>query len=291
MFDGTVPAGPGPRPGRTPRASRRAPRADDRAEADARAAKEAAVTAERALETLEGTVGEVRGRLEGSASPRLLERARALAGPELEVSDLPSAAGVREVSELAAIGRALAGASKGSPWAWRSSRSLARRPRRPSWTRRRSARRSPPSGEPRWPTPSRRSPWLDGGAGSAATAEQRAGLLREKLANAATLAEEVTTQRARAERFDALAKELRADRIVAFLQLEALQVLAAAGSERLATLSSGRYRLEYDEDEFFVVDTWNGEERRSAGRSRAARRSWRRWRSRWLCPSRCGRSR
>jgi len=32
----------------------------------------------------------------------------------------------------------------------------------------------------------------------------------------------------------------------------------------LATLSSDRYRLDYVDDEFFVVDTWNGEERRSA---------------------------
>ncbi len=49
-----------------------------------------------------------------------------------------------------------------------------------------------------------------------------------------------------------------------FLQLEALQLLAADGSERLRSLSEGRYRLIYEGDEFFVVDTWNGEERRSA---------------------------
>ena len=45
--------------------------------------------------------------------------------------------------------------------------------------------------------------------------------------------------------------------------MEALQVLAAGGSERLETLSEGRYRLAYEGDEFFVVDTWNGEEKRS----------------------------
>jgi exonuclease SbcC len=43
-----------------------------------------------------------------------------------------------------------------------------------------------------------------------------------------------------------------------------LQLLAAAGSRRLETLSGGRYRLEYVEEEFSVVDTWNGDERRSA---------------------------
>ena len=70
--------------------------------------------------------------------------------------------------------------------------------------------------------------------------------------------------RERAERFAALARELRADNVIEFLQLEALELLAAAGSERLATLSDGRYRLQFDADEFFVVDTWNGEEIRSA---------------------------
>lgn len=265
MFDGTVPADP------VRVLDERLARldelrgADDRAEADARAAKEAAVTAERALETLDGTVGEVRGRLEGLGVSGLLERARALAGPELEVSDLPSAAGVREVSELAAIGRALAGGLEGLSVGLEEL-AVARETSEASLL--------DEAAEVLDGLAERRATLADTveevslarteAAGSAATAEQRADLLREKLANAATLAEEVTTQRARAERFDALAKELRADRIVAFLQLEALQVLAAAGSERLATLSSGRYRLEYDEDEFFVVDTWNGEERRSA---------------------------
>jgi DNA repair protein SbcC/Rad50 len=101
-------------------------------------------------------------------------------------------------------------------------------------------------------------------ARAAAIAEQRADDLRAKLANAERILEEAAEQRARAGRFEMLAKELRADRIIAFLQAEALQLLAAAGSRRLETLSAGRYRLEYAEDEFSVVDTWNGEERRSA---------------------------
>jgi exonuclease SbcC len=101
-------------------------------------------------------------------------------------------------------------------------------------------------------------------ARTAATAEDGAERLRGKLANAASIVEQIGGHRARADVLDALAKELRADRLIAFLQVEALQLLAAAGSERLSTLSAGRYRLEFDEDEFFVVDTWNGEERRSA---------------------------
>jgi len=100
--------------------------------------------------------------------------------------------------------------------------------------------------------------------GELATARKETETARERLAHAGRLTEEVAAQRERAGRFDALAKELRADRIIAFLQVEALQVLAAAGSEHLSILSGGRYGLRFDEDEFFVVDTWNGEERRSA---------------------------
>ncbi|HZD16669.1 MAG TPA: SbcC/MukB-like Walker B domain-containing protein, partial [Actinomycetota bacterium] len=97
-----------------------------------------------------------------------------------------------------------------------------------------------------------------------ATAQDRAARVREQLANAQAIEGQVAEHRTRAQVFDALAKELRQDRLIAFLQLEALQLLAAAGSERLASLSQGRYRLEFEDDEFSVVDTWNGEERRSA---------------------------
>jgi exonuclease SbcC len=101
-------------------------------------------------------------------------------------------------------------------------------------------------------------------AADAARAAQQADALRTRLENARRMAEEVEDQRGRAARFEALARELRADRIVSFLQLEALQILAAAGSKHLATLSDGRYRLAYAEDEFFVIDAQNGDEQRSA---------------------------
>jgi exonuclease SbcC len=101
-------------------------------------------------------------------------------------------------------------------------------------------------------------------AADAATASQEAKAARGKLENARALAERIADRRVRAQRFEALSKELRADRIIAFLQLEALQILAAAGSEHLSRLSDGRYRLSYEGDEFYVVDTWNGEEQRSA---------------------------
>jgi exonuclease SbcC len=98
----------------------------------------------------------------------------------------------------------------------------------------------------------------------AAGAEERAVRAGHDLANAEALVEQVGEHRVRADVFGALAKELQANHLIAYLQVEALQLLAAAGSERLSTLSLGRYRLEYEDDEFSVVDTWNGEERRSA---------------------------
>ena len=101
-------------------------------------------------------------------------------------------------------------------------------------------------------------------AADAAAAQKESEQLAERLASSRALADEVKDLRARSERFGALATELRADRIMEFLQMEALQVLAAGGSERLETLSEGRFRLAYEGDEFFVVDTWNGEEQRSA---------------------------
>jgi exonuclease SbcC len=101
-------------------------------------------------------------------------------------------------------------------------------------------------------------------ARDAATAEHRAEDLRKRLANAERILEEATRHRSREATYDVLAKELDGRHIIPFLQAEALNLLAAAGSRRLETLSGGRYRLEYAEDEFSVVDTWNGEERRSA---------------------------
>jgi exonuclease SbcC len=100
-------------------------------------------------------------------------------------------------------------------------------------------------------------------AAAAATTEQRSKDLEQRLDRRGQLEESVAELQARAEVFRALAGELRADRLIAFLQTEAMQLLAAAGSARLATLSDGRYRLGCRDDEFFVLDTWNGEEERS----------------------------
>lgn len=96
-----------------------------------------------------------------------------------------------------------------------------------------------------------------------ATAKQRAGDLADRLKRKDELGKEVTSLEARARLFKTLANELRADHLIAFLQAEALQMLALAGSERLTALSEGRYRMAFRNDEFFVVDTWNGDEERS----------------------------
>jgi DNA repair protein SbcC/Rad50 len=62
-----------------------------------------------------------------------------------------------------------------------------------------------------------------------------------------------------------LSQMLRADRFQAYVQQEALAVLAADGSKRLEQLSGGRYRLQVDEkgQEFEVVDQWNADQSRS----------------------------
>ena len=102
-----------------------------------------------------------------------------------------------------------------------------------------------------------------GAIGAAAVAERRIADLEARIARRTEIEAEIETLRERGARFKQLALELRQDRIVAFLQEEALASLAGAGSIHLDELSSGRYRLEVADDEFFVVDTWNGEERRS----------------------------
>ena len=62
-----------------------------------------------------------------------------------------------------------------------------------------------------------------------------------------------------------LAQMLRADRFQAYVQQEALAMLAADGSKRLEQLSGGRYKLQVDEkgQEFEVIDQWNADQPRS----------------------------
>jgi exonuclease SbcC len=82
---------------------------------------------------------------------------------------------------------------------------------------------------------------------------KRAGELtqaRQSLNESAALANELSTC-------------LRANQFIAYIQEEALRVLAEDGSKHLETLSQGRYALVCKEQEFFVVDHWNADEVRS----------------------------
>jgi exonuclease SbcC len=76
--------------------------------------------------------------------------------------------------------------------------------------------------------------------------------------------------RARKEALDArfalaqsLAQHLRADQFLAYVQEEAMRVLAADGTRHLKQLSQGRYSLTCEGQEFFVIDHWNADHRRS----------------------------
>jgi exonuclease SbcC len=240
-------------------------RSCDGAELALAEAKDERVVAERERDGLIARAAEVRGRLGGLSVSGLAERARTLAGPDLGLPELPQVAPVTDAGELLAVATALA---HGLGSLAESLDDLASA-RGKGETVLLAEAKAIVGGE--FESAPSLSVLVDAvaeartaAARDAATAEHRSAALMAKLANARDLIERVTEQRGRASRFDALSKELRADRIIAFLQVEALQILAAAGSEHLSTLSGGRYRLAFDQDEFFVIDAWNGEERRSA---------------------------
>lgn len=90
--------------------------------------------------------------------------------------------------------------------------------------------------------------------------------LRRKQVAGAALQAEVADLAARASIFGELAKELRSDKVISFLQHEALVVLSLRASDHLLRLSGGTYRLTFDRerDEFWVIDMANGEEHRPA---------------------------
>jgi exonuclease SbcC len=240
-------------------------RSCDVAEAALAQAKDERGIAERERDGLIARAAEVRGRLEGLSVSGLVERARTLAGPDLGLPELPQAAPVTDAGELLAAATALA-LGLGSLAERLDELASARAEGEAAVMA--EARSIVGDG---FESAASLSELVDAVAGArtaaareAATAEHRSSELMAKLVNTRELIERAAEQRGRASRFDALSKELRADRIIAFLQVEALQILAAAGSEHLSTLSGGRYRLAFDQDEFFVIDAWNGEERRSA---------------------------
>ncbi|MBA2311923.1 MAG: SMC family ATPase, partial [Actinobacteria bacterium] len=96
-----------------------------------------------------------------------------------------------------------------------------------------------------------------------ARAEEAERSMREQLEARVRYEREVVAHRKEQAVYSDLGRELRSDHVVSFLQTEALRVLASAASARLVDLSSTRYRLVYEEDRFFIVDAWNGDERRN----------------------------
>ena len=97
----------------------------------------------------------------------------------------------------------------------------------------------------------------------AALAGKAVSDLKERLGTKARYEKEIDAHRQEQVVYAALGKELRSDSIVQFLQAEALIALAQAATIHLQQLSSTRYRLSYEDDRFFVVDAWNGDERRN----------------------------
>ena len=97
----------------------------------------------------------------------------------------------------------------------------------------------------------------------AALAEKEAATIEAKLEKRAVIEQELTDHKKEHAVYNALHRELKSDRIVQFLQAEALQVLAATAGEHLKELSEGRYRLAFEDDRYYVIDGWNGDEKRS----------------------------
>jgi exonuclease SbcC len=87
--------------------------------------------------------------------------------------------------------------------------------------------------------------------------------LERDVATAAELTARKGELEARAALAAALAHHLRADQFLAYVQEEALGVLAEDASRHLGVLSQGRYALACEAQEFSVVDHWNGDQRRS----------------------------
>jgi exonuclease SbcC len=101
-------------------------------------------------------------------------------------------------------------------------------------------------------------------------AAARAARLRseaERLAKDAARAAQLRERKAALERdaglLNTLAQLLRADQFLAYVQEEALEVLAEDASRHLLSLSQGRYALLWRDQDFAVEDRWNVDETRS----------------------------
>jgi exonuclease SbcC len=95
-----------------------------------------------------------------------------------------------------------------------------------------------------------------------AVLEERIATIEKNITKRAQLEEEILALRTEAGLAEELAKLLRADHFVAFVEDEALRILAEDGSRQLLELSGGRYTLQADGRDFYAVDRWNADERR-----------------------------
>jgi exonuclease SbcC len=87
--------------------------------------------------------------------------------------------------------------------------------------------------------------------------------LERDIARAAQLQERKKTLDEEAALAGQLAQHLQANQFIAYVQEEALSVLAADGSQHLRALSQGRYSLGCRDQDFHVIDHWNADRERS----------------------------
>ncbi len=100
-------------------------------------------------------------------------------------------------------------------------------------------------------------------AGTIARLHAEARQIEQKVARAAELQQKKQALEANGGLAQTLAHHLRADQFLAYVQEEALRLLAEDGSRHLRMLSQGRYSLVCEEQEFAVLDHWNADSRRS----------------------------
>jgi exonuclease SbcC len=103
----------------------------------------------------------------------------------------------------------------------------------------------------------------DSGAAELAVLQERVAQLERDIQRARELREEEGARREEAAVARELADLLRADRFQAFVQEEALRILAEDGTRHLEELSGGRYAFDVKGQEFLVADHWNADETRS----------------------------
>ncbi|MCY3646774.1 MAG: SMC family ATPase [Chloroflexi bacterium] len=94
-------------------------------------------------------------------------------------------------------------------------------------------------------------------------AAQRVETARTDAARAEQMRADAKGYDTKAQIADDLARELQSNHFIAYVQREAMHLLAADAGERLLALSSGRYRLVVRAGAFSVVDRFNGDEERS----------------------------